>query len=185
MSKLIVVDYNPRWPLLFEGLRDPIGRALADVAIRIEHVGSTSVHGLAAKPIIDMDVVVAEGDVATGISRLAELGYSHQGDLGIPQREAFTCPEGAAPHHLYLCPLHSPALANHLAVRDHLRSNSEAAHAYGELKKRLAIECGGDSARYGEAKTAFLLSILRDLGFPESRLFDIEIMNRRGAGRAV
>ena len=82
MGKLVIVDYDPGWPLLFEELRSPIGRAMADVAITIEHVGSTSIPGLSAKPIIDMDVVVAEGDVATGISRLAALGYTHQGDLG-------------------------------------------------------------------------------------------------------
>jgi GrpB-like predicted nucleotidyltransferase (UPF0157 family) len=185
MSKITIVDYNPKWPGLFEELRRPIERALADIAITIEHVGSTSVPGLAAKPIIDMDVVVAEADVAAGISRLAELGYNHQGDLGIPMREAFSCPEGSTPHHLYLCPLNSPALANHVKVRDYLRRNSEAAHGYGDLKKRLAVESGGDIRRYGEAKTAFLVAILRDHGFSESRLSDIEIMNRNGAGRAV
>lgn len=184
MSEWVVVDYNPEWPGLFEELRRPLVRGLRDGALRIEHVGSTSVPGLAAKPIIDMDVVVAENGVVAGISMLAELGYVHRGDLGIPQREAFTSPAGTVPHHLYLCPVHSQALANHLAVRNHLRRNAKVAAAYGDLKKRLVIECGGDSASYGEAKTAFLVSLLRDLGFSESRILDIEIMNRRGAGSA-
>jgi hypothetical protein len=83
----MVVDYDPRWPRLFETIKASIWGAVADVALSVEHVGSTSVPGLAAKPIIDVDVVVAECDLAAGIKRLTALGYAHRGDLGIPQRE--------------------------------------------------------------------------------------------------
>src|SRR5690349_20583042 len=90
---VIVVDYDPAWPRLFDQLTVPVRSALGEVALRIEHVGSTSVPGLAAKPIIDISVVVAtEADVPLAIERLASIGYLHQGDLGIEGREAFVAP---------------------------------------------------------------------------------------------
>jgi GrpB-like predicted nucleotidyltransferase (UPF0157 family) len=91
MRRIEVVDYDPSWPNTFESLCARLWPALADVALSIEHVGSTSVPGLAAKPIIDISSMVPENpDVPIGISRLATLGYIHRGDLGIKGREAFT-----------------------------------------------------------------------------------------------
>src|SRR5512146_1553074 len=117
-----VVDYDDDWPRRFEQLRARIWPSVADVALRIEHVGSTSVPGLAAKPIIDMTLVVLEpGDIPLVIDRLATPGYCHQGDLGIGGREAFEQPAGLPPHHLYACAEGAPALINHIAFRDYLR----------------------------------------------------------------
>jgi len=161
---MLVVDYDPGWPRLFEALRASIWGAVADIAIAIEHVGSTSIPGLAARPVVDVDVVVAARDVAKGIERLTALGYEHRGDLGIPLREAFRRPPGSVPHHLYLCPANSPALANHLALRDYLRGNADAARAYGELKRRLAVAHAGNIDAYVEGKTDFIVSILRQVG---------------------
>ncbi len=80
---LKVVEYNPCWIQTFEELREFVLPVLSDIIITIEHVGSTSVPGLAAKPIIDMDVVVStQEEVHTAIQRLANLGYVHEGDLG-------------------------------------------------------------------------------------------------------
>ena len=102
MRRIEVVDYDPHWPETFETLRSRIWTAVGDVALSVEHVGSTSVPGLAAKPIIDISIVVPErSDVRTGISRLATLGYVHRGDLGIAGREAFANPEGLPRHNLY------------------------------------------------------------------------------------
>src|SRR6266567_3992999 len=82
-----------RWPAVFAQLRDHIANALRPLATRIEHVGSTAVPGLAAKPIIDLDVVIAtRDDLPAVIERLHPLGYRHEGDLGVPGREAFTTP---------------------------------------------------------------------------------------------
>jgi GrpB-like predicted nucleotidyltransferase (UPF0157 family) len=182
MNEVIVLDYDPGWPHLFEEIRSTVWDAVSDIAIAIEHVGSTSVPGLAAKPVIDMDVVVAEGDVATGISRLTGLGYEHRGDLGIADREAFGRPAGSPRHHLYLCPSSSPALANHLAIRDYLRTNLRVASAYGDLKRHLAREFPRDIDGYVEAKTGFLVGVLRKVAFPEDALADIERMNLRPRG---
>ena len=179
MGSVRVVAYDPAWPDRFEALRHRIEPAVADIALAIEHVGSTAVPGLPAKPVIDLDVVVSRPDMAEGIRRLADLGYEHRGDLGIPEREAFRPPRGLPRHHLYLCPADSRALANHLAVRDHLRRHEEDVRAYGELKQRLAQRYADDIDAYVEGKTAFLLDILRRSGFDPGALEEIEAMNRR------
>jgi GrpB-like predicted nucleotidyltransferase (UPF0157 family) len=184
VSEIIVVDYDPSWPRTFESLRSAVWKAVADIVISIEHVGSTAVPGLAAKPVIDIDVIVPEGDISAGIARLGGLGYEHRGDLGVPQREAFRRPRDSPPHNLYLCPSTSPALANHLAIRDHLRANPADALSYGNLKKRLAREFTHDIDGYVEGKTSFLVEILRQLGFPKDILVEIERINRLPKGPA-
>ena len=176
---VVVVDYDATWPLVFEELRASVGGAVRDIAISIEHVGSTAVPGLAAKPVIDMDIVVAESDVVHAIERLSELGYSHRGDLGIPLREAFRSPTGSRSHNLYVCPSHSPALANHLAFRDYLRENAEVSREYGALKKRLATRFRDDIDGYIEGKTAFIVGILERVGLTRDTIADIDTMNRR------
>ena len=179
MGKVVVLEYDANWPDLFQSLRARIWPVVSDVAISVEHVGSTSVPGLSAKPVIDLDVVVREKLIQAGIARLEGIGYGHRGDLGVAGREAFRSPLGTPPHHLYLCQQGSPALANHVAIRDYLRANPAAARAYGDLKKRLAAQFPDDIDGYIEGKTAFLVGILRTVGFPEDILSDIERMNRR------
>jgi GrpB-like predicted nucleotidyltransferase (UPF0157 family) len=180
MRRIEVVDYDPSWPNTFESLRSRLWPALADVALSIEHVGSTSVPGLAAKPIIDISIMAPENpDVPIGISRLATLGYIHQGDLGIKGREAFTNPDGLPRHNLYLCPRDSVALANHLALRNYLRTHPEAVREYGELKKRLAQRFPDDIDSYIDGKTTMLLKMLRATGFPPEQLRQIERVNRK------
>ena len=111
--RIEVIDYDPKWPHIFEQLRARIWPAVSDIATSIEHVGSTSVPGLAAKPIIDMDIVVpSPDDVSLVIERLKPLGYMHRGNLGIHGREAFGQPEDLPTHHLYLCYQGSLGLCN-------------------------------------------------------------------------
>jgi GrpB-like predicted nucleotidyltransferase (UPF0157 family) len=179
MPLIVVVDYDPAWPQMFETLRARIEPALADIALAIEHVGSTAVPGLAAKPIVDIDVVVSPEHVATAIERLAELGYGHKGDLGVPGREAFAYPPDTPRHHLYVCPVGNTALANHLTVRDCLREHPDAAREYADLKKRLATTFADDVDGYVEGKSAFILDVLQWSGFDAVVLQDIERINRR------
>ena len=176
---ITIHDYDPTWPDTFAALRDRVAPALADILVTIEHVGSTSVPGLAAKPIIDMDVVVPGSAMAEAIARLEALGYTHRGDLGIPGREAFARPADTPAHNLYLCAPDNTALANHRAVRDHLRANPTEARAYGELKKRLAREHADDMEGYVEAKSGFILDILQRSGFSADDLTTIERINRK------
>jgi GrpB-like predicted nucleotidyltransferase (UPF0157 family) len=177
---VVVVDYDEEWPRLFDDLRARTWPVVADVAVRIEHVGSTSVPGLAAKPIIDMTVVVTgRGDVPPTIERLATLGYRHRGNLGIEEREAFDNRDDLPRHNLYLCPEGTIGLVNQVAVRDYLRARPDAARQYGELKKELARRFPDDIDSYVFGKTDFILDALRRAGLTEEQLASIEFVNRR------
>jgi GrpB-like predicted nucleotidyltransferase (UPF0157 family) len=176
---VVVIDYDPEWPARFEALRDRIWPSLEDVALRIEHVGSTSVPGLAAKPIIDMTIVVAhKPDTATAIERLASLGYRHLGTMGIEDREAFEHPADLPRHNLYVCPEGTIGVVNQVAVRDYLLEHPDAAREYGLLKKRLAAQFPDDIDQYVFGKTDFVLDVLRRAGLDEQRLSEIARVNR-------
>lgn len=176
---VVVVEYDPEWPARFERLRDRIWPAVADIALRIEHVGSTSVPGLAAKPVIDMTVVVAgRADVATAIEGLARLGYRHRGTLGIEDRDAFDHPADLPRHNLYVCPEGTIGVVNQIAVRDYLRAHPDVAQAYGVLKKALATRFPDDIDQYVFGKTDFVLDVLRRAGLTDEQLIAIERVNR-------
>lgn len=175
-----VVDYDPVWPGQFAGLRDRLWTAVGDFALTIEHVGSTSVAGLAAKPVIDLDIVLpSRNEVRLAVTRLAELGYEHLGDLGIEDREAFRAWPDEPAHNLYVCPRDSVPLHNHVAVREHLRTHPADLAAYARLKKQLAGEFAQDIDGYVEGKSEFLLAILAQCGFSGDRLDSIRRANRR------
>lgn len=158
---VIIEDYNPAWPHWFERLRAPVQAALGALALVIEHVGSTAVPGLAAKPIIDMDVVISSRtDLTDVIARMAGIGYRHEGDLGVAGREAFFPPPGLPAHHLYVCSADSAELRRHLAFRDYLRRHPADAAAYGALKSELAARFGRDRDGYSLAKSDFVNGIL-------------------------
>lgn len=159
---VIIVAYDPAWPEMFDALRRRIEAALGPVARAVEHIGSTAVPGLAAKPIVDIDVVIAnDSALPAAIAGLASIGYAHQGEKGISGRHAFAAPAGLARHHLYVCAAHSAELRRHLAFRDRLRADAGLAAAYGALKMRLAAEFGRDREGYTDAKTAFIETALR------------------------
>jgi GrpB-like predicted nucleotidyltransferase (UPF0157 family) len=180
MRTIEVVDYDPAWPALFEQLRARLWTAVEQCAISVEHIGSTSVPGLAAKPLVDITVIVAEEDqVPIAIERLAALGYVHQGDLGVEGREAFQSPRGLPAHNLYVCQRNSLGLENHLAVRQYLRTHADAARSYGDLKKRLAGQFRHDIDGYVAGKTDATIEILRGSGFPADKLEAIARANRK------
>jgi GrpB-like predicted nucleotidyltransferase (UPF0157 family) len=153
---IVIVDYSPAWPLEFERLRDRAAAAVGNLAIAIEHVGSTAVPGLAAKPVIDLVIVVEPDDVHAAIDCLAVIGYVHQGDLGVEGREAFGVPEGERRHHLYVSPSDSEELRAQLAFRNRLRADPALATEYEALKRELAQRFRDERAGYTDAKTAFV-----------------------------
>ena len=160
-NPVVVVDYNPLWPRQFETLGSRLANVLGGLAVTIEHVGSTAVPGLAAKPIIDIDVLLsAPEDLPSAMAALASIGYQHRGDLGVPNREAFRAPAGDLRHHLYVCP-NNTEYHRHIAFRDHLRSHPEDASAYANLKRELACKFREDREAYNNAKREFVKSILR------------------------
>jgi GrpB-like predicted nucleotidyltransferase (UPF0157 family) len=159
-SPVIVLDYDSNWPALFQSLRKRIADTLGDMAAAIEHVGSTAVPDLAAKPIVDIDVLLtSEPMLPTAIERLGTLGYVHQGNLGIPEREAFFAPVNDLPHHLYVCPPCSGEFRRHIAFRDYLRAHPKDAKIYGDLKVALAERFREDRFAYNTAKTEFVAEL--------------------------
>jgi GrpB-like predicted nucleotidyltransferase (UPF0157 family) len=135
---IVVTDYDPRWPDWFDAVRTHVWPAVEHVALRIDHVGSTSVPGLAAKPIIDLDVVVADEEaVQPAIDALGTVGYRWRGDLGIEGRQAFHAPADAElpTHHLYVVVEHNRAHLDHVLLRDLLREDPDARARYGDLKR--------------------------------------------------
>jgi GrpB-like predicted nucleotidyltransferase (UPF0157 family) len=161
-NPVVVVEYDPHWPATFEALRSRVAGALSELATAIEHIGSTAVPGMAAKPIIDVDVLLKSGsDLPLAIQRLAALGYVHRGDLGIAGREAFAAPPDTPAHHLYVCPPESQEYRRHLALRDYLRANDADAAAYSGLKRSLAARFCEDRAAYAEGKRECIERLLQ------------------------
>jgi GrpB-like predicted nucleotidyltransferase (UPF0157 family) len=162
-----VVDYNAEWPHQFGELRERIWPSVRDIALAVEHVGSTSVPGLAAKPVIDLDVVIpSRNEISSIVTRLDALGYRHLGNLGIEDREVFSTPENRPAHNLYVCPRDSVALRNHITFRDYLRVHPSDAMAYSMLKKQLAASFAHDIDSYVHGKTDFILACLVQTGNP-------------------
>lgn len=161
-----VVDYDPRWPLWFAEIRGRLTPYLAEVPHRIEHVGSTAVPGLAAKPIIDVDVVVPSADlVPTAIARLAAAGYVHEGDQGITGREAFALPPDAVHyHHLYVVVGGNKAHRDHVLLRDHLRADAADRERYAARKRELAHLLTTDRSAYVTGKGALVEEMIARAG---------------------
>ena len=160
---VVISDYDPAWPERYEMLRGRLASALGELAAAIEHVGSTAVPGMAAKPVIDLVVLLAsKDDLPAVIERLADLGYRHEGDLGIVGREAFATPPGYAAHdhHLYVCAPDWGGYGDQILFRDYLRARAGAAAAYAELKRALAVQFRNDRTAYTDGKAAFVRSIL-------------------------
>lgn len=185
MGSITVVPYDPAWPRQFEALNAVLMGALGSVALAIEHVGSTSVPGLAAKPVLDIDIVVADDAALRRATPLLEaLGYEHRGELGIPGRHAFRHilkpgAETSAPaHHLYCCIAGSLSLRNHLLFREALRADAGLAQEYGALKMSLARTVP-DIGTYVESKTAFITGVLQRSGIDAEQLQEITDQNRK------
>ena len=156
-----VVPYSEDWPGQFARVAADLQMALADVPVlSIEHVGSTSVIGLAAKPVIDVDVVVRRDDVAAAISALVAVGYTHRGDLGVSDREAMAAPEDHPRRNVYICVEGTLHLRNHLAVRAILRERPELRDRYGSIKTELARDPAMDIERYLALKSPVLQEVL-------------------------
>jgi GrpB-like predicted nucleotidyltransferase (UPF0157 family) len=179
MSRVVVKAYDPEWPRTFERIRAHVWPVVQHAAMSLEHVGSTSVPGLRAKPVIDACIVVASRrDIPYVVKALSKVGYVHRGDLGVPDREAFKHPAALPKHHLYASHRDSLSLKNHLGLRDYLRARPEAALEYGDLKEMLAKQFPEDVDSYIAGKTEFILGILRQIGFTDEELAAIRLINQ-------
>ena len=169
-ARVTVVPYDETWKDEFEKIKQEIEGALDGLIIGIEHVGSTSVEGMSAKPCIDLDVIIRDysifGDV---VSKLEAIGYFHEGDLGIQDREAFGY--GDKPHlmnhHLYVCPRDSRELHRHITFRDFLRSNRQAVERYSRVKEKAAELFSDDIDGYIAYKSPCIEELYRICGLDE------------------
>ena len=154
--------YDPEWPRRFEEYKGRYGAALraADVPfVAIEHVGSTSVPGLAAKPTIDIDIVVEATEVDAASAALRGLGFRPLGELGIPLRWAFLNPSDFPDTNTYVIVAGSLSVRNDLAIRDTLRSNPALRDEYGTMKLELSRTVA-DIEEFGAGKNSMIQRIL-------------------------
>ena len=155
-KNVIVLPYDKAWKSAFEAIKQEIESAIGDLIIGIEHVGSTSVEGMSAKPCIDIDVIIKDYSVFDKvIGKLESIGYTHEGDLGIKDREAFkyTNKPHLMEHHLYVCPQFSEELHRHITFRNFLRDNTDAVKKYSQVKETAAKLFPNDIDKYIEYKS--------------------------------
>ena len=155
-KRVTVVPYDAAWESAFEEIKREIEAVIGDMILSIEHIGSTSVKGMSAKPCIDVDVIIKDYSVFDEISeKLGTIRYIHEGDLGIKDREAFKYTEKPhlMMHHLYVCPQNSEELHRHITFRDFLRQNPEAVMKYSYVKEKAAELFPDDIDKYIAYKT--------------------------------
>ena len=153
-----VVDYNPAWPELFAAERDLIAPVLGDHLLECYHIGSTAVPGLAAKPIIDLMVVVRDVALVDALAAQFEaFGYEYLGEFGMAGRRYMRKGGGERTHQIHIFDLKSEHhIVRHLALRDYLRARPAACAAYAELKRQLAAQFPYDIAGYCDGKDALV-----------------------------
>ena len=166
MKTVIVLPYTTDWEKAFRLIEALLAAGLRGIQHSIEHVGSTAIPGMVAKPIIDIDVVIDRRDFVETKKRLKEMGYMHEGDLGIKDREAFdlTDPdrrERMPAHNLYVCPQDSEELRRHVAFRDYLRVHPHQRSELSALKQELARAHQGNRDAYQAGKADLVKKILK------------------------
>jgi len=166
MTITLVQPYDPAWPSQFLQVAAFVTSGLSGVNHRVEHVGSTAVPGMTAKPIVDLDVVIPVGAFPKTKAGLEALGYIHQGDLGIPQREAFDLVDAETKsqlptHHLYVCEDGVYELRKHLAFRDFMRNSPEWRERLNRLKLELCTKHSNDRQAYIDGKSAMVEELTR------------------------
>jgi GrpB-like predicted nucleotidyltransferase (UPF0157 family) len=160
---MILEVHNPDWASEFDALREVYMGSLGKLVLGVEHIGSTAVPHLRAKPILDIDLVMPCYDLFPDIvAHLRRLGYTHNGDQGIKEREAFKPLDDTAPymllprywmaHHLYVCPVNSLELRRHIIFRDALRAHVDLRQEYENRKLDIAGRSGGDRKVYARLK---------------------------------
>jgi GrpB-like predicted nucleotidyltransferase (UPF0157 family) len=167
MSAVVLAPYSVEWPVLFRALREEVLAAFAPSTVAVEHIGSTSVPGLAAKPVIDMLLGAASlGKIETGIGALRGLGYVYRPEYEdeLSMRRYFVkAPADSLRVHLHGVVVDSRLWRQHLGFRDALRMDEGIRDRYQDLKRRLADEFAHDKAAYTDAKGPFIRAVIERL----------------------
>lgn len=163
-----VVPYNPAWAQMFEQEKQALKEMFGDRILAIEHIGSTSVPGLLAKPILDINVAITSlTDVQDFIEKLPMLGYQYWPNRSYPTpeytyRHFFTKgPESNRTHYLKLIALHEKEWADNILFRDYLQAHAEVRDQYAVLKEQLAGKYADDRATYTKSKAEFIQDVIR------------------------
>lgn len=160
-GQLQLIPYEPTWPRLFLAEKERIFASLGNVVLDIQHIGSTSIPGMPAKPILDIGVAVTNFEEAVRCVPLMEqLGYVYKGENGIPRRHYFVKGDPRT-HHLHMLEIASAEWKHHLLFRDYLCRNAEVAQAYAELKQTLATQFAADREAYQNGKESFIQTVLQ------------------------
>ena len=162
-SPVVILDYDPRWPNLYEEEKRRILEAIGHKVLAIEHIGSTAIPGLGAKPIIDMMAGVHQpSDADECIPLLKDIGYTSVTPQPDDLEHYYCLGKGShsVGYHLHLIKFGSYSWKKHLLFRDYLRAHPDVAQHYYEIKKRLTAEYGYDRAAYTKAKTSFIENVV-------------------------
>lgn len=184
----MITAYQPAWKTAFEKIAVVLKAALHDIPVDIQHVGSTAIPGLAAKPILDIDIIIHKKELLMDIEeKLIALGYTSRGTQGIDGRYAFRQSTSATPHdknrtiwmphHLYVCYTDSLALKNHLLFRNALLNDPILLKKYSILKHSLVKNTNISRIAYSKMKTDFILSVLANAGLSKEEIASIQEAN--------
>ena len=157
-----VVEYSAEWPRIFKREAAAILAACRPWIMEVHHIGSTSVPGLAAKPILDvLPVAAGPAEALEAVSRLTALEYRYRGENGIAGRFYFDrVVDGRTVMHVHVFPAGHPEVRRHLVFRDHLRTNPDVAREYARLKRELASRYRDDRRTYTDSKAAFITGVI-------------------------
>lgn len=170
-TKVVVVPYSPLWPRMYEQESILILQALGKNCLSIHHIGSTSVPGLSAKPILDILPIVKNIQEVDQATRAMEsLGYESKGEYGIAFRRYFQKGDYLRTHHVHVFEEGDPEIDRYLKFRDWMRSHEEDALAYANLKIELATRFPQDMLQYCNGKDAFVASIDKKNGYDGWRM---------------
>lgn len=160
-GSLELVPYHDEWPCLFEREKRRLQEVVGQHVLEVQHIGSTAIPGMIAKPILDIGVAVADFEEARVCAEPIEaLGYTYRGEHGIPQRHYFVKGDPRT-HHIHMVEIHHPGWESSRLFRDYLIEHPEAAEEYASLKRRLAEVHANDRHAYGEGKGPFIERIVQ------------------------
>ncbi|MDJ0724574.1 MAG: GrpB family protein [Prochloraceae cyanobacterium] len=159
-GKLKFVPYNSEYSRLFQLEKELLQNAVADYILDIQHIGSTSIPGIIAKPILDIAIAIENFETAkVCIEPIANLGYTYMGEYGLARRHFFIKGKDIRTHNLHVWEINSNDWKRHIIFRDYLIKHPEIAQQYAELKIKLLQQHQGDRERYQEGKSEFIEAI--------------------------